>query len=425
MVKELTIPEKGVLVVHGPAKLDLVDGKFFISGAEVEKRSIIVPATRGLSIIPISNTSLIRVAEGTGSQISVFTRVEAISKWIETVNMLKETGAKRVLVLGKPDTGKSTFSLWVYNSLRSCFLETDIGQNELGAPATVSTALPRDAPIFTFNELVADYAWFVGHVRVDVVSEMHYAAILSSLKICRDKLIIDSDGYVVGRGFVHKLGLISIVEPDYIVELKAKNDTICLFSNTARTLGIDYTCLESVHNYLRVRKTIDRRSYRNRVYARLFKDSKTFNLNASLIANLCPFRKTSEAAPNECTYYTCFEQVFLEKPCKQLPDKTSMEYFRLKPTWARGILSGIRLRAGYDIIGVMEKVSIENNTASIRVPLRYAKQLNDPSVVQYVQMGYIRLDSEYREIEKYEPGIYPQLLFNSKRLSSRSRRKNI
>ena len=69
-----------------------------------------------------------------------------------------------LLVIGAPDTGKSTFARFLYGRLnargqRVAYLDGDPGQASLGPPATMTAALPLEGD--------ATFRWrrFVGSVR--------------------------------------------------------------------------------------------------------------------------------------------------------------------------------------------------------------------------------------------------------------------
>ena len=49
----------------------------------------------------------------------------------------------------------------------------------------------------------------------------------------------------------------------------------------------------------------------------------------------------------------------------------------------------------------------------INVPVRHYGLLRDKGI-KYVFLGFIRLDSMFREVEKYQPGVFPLTLIRDK-----------
>lgn len=73
-----------------------------------------------------------------------------------------------LLIVGAPNTGKSTFAQWLFDRLAqtgepTAFLDGDVGQSTLGPPTTLTLALPAKASEVSkdFQSLVH---WFVGDV---------------------------------------------------------------------------------------------------------------------------------------------------------------------------------------------------------------------------------------------------------------------
>jgi polynucleotide 5'-hydroxyl-kinase GRC3/NOL9 len=74
-----------------------------------------------------------------------------------------------VLVVGASDTGKSTLARWLYQRLclrleGVAYLDADVGQSRLGAPATMTVALSAGSGARHFPPQGPWAAYFVGHV---------------------------------------------------------------------------------------------------------------------------------------------------------------------------------------------------------------------------------------------------------------------
>ena len=408
MSERILLKRNMMLAVYGPSKVSIHSGQVLVSGRLMNKGEFIVPSARGVTIIAVAD-SVVELIQGSNSQYIVFNDISSISAWLKFMKNIVEGGYKRVIVVGPPDTGKSTLVLWLYNmSQQLSMIETDIGQNEHGYPASLTCAEPpQNRYYFMLQDIEPNYAWFVGHVRVDLVIPRHYLAIVNARRVCGQKFVADTDGYVYGAGYLHKVSVVEILEPELVIELRKPGED-CMF-NSLRSLVDDYMCIESPYTHVKTRRTIDRRSFRNMMYSRLFREAKRVSVDTGLVANLC-----SVVEEEGCRYYYCEGKLLTEVYCKPRGvQKSSKRYVRLRSDWGKGLIAGIRLNSGYDIPAVVERISIDKNTVIINVPVRHYGLLRDNGI-KYVFLGFIRLDSMFREVEKYQPGVFPLTLIRDK-----------
>ncbi len=373
----------------------------------IENTEFVVKHTRGVSVYveddcelcyATGSTGLVKVAESSLS--------ETIAKWMETLRELANSGVKRIMVIGPIESGKSTFTLWVYNYLNLCYIEGDIGQNEHGLPAMVSVALPGKKQAIMPQDLNADAAWFVGHVAPEKVLPLVFRGLKHATTYCNKGYVIDTDGYIYGRGLYYKVGLIETLEPDAVVstdfELARKLSTLIridLFSIPKPTI-------------LRERSRVDRRSFRERAYARLFSTSHriTIDLNETEVVNLeaCKTLTEDELPINigrvrPKYILDCNNQIYVVSEKSNIKPVKKDNYTLLSRNWEQGLLAGIDM-GNYEAPGFVETIDFNRNIMILRTPLSLDRK------PKYVMLGFIRLDSEYREIEKLEPGLYPSVI---------------
>lgn len=135
------------------------------------------------------------------------------------------------MVIGRVDTGKSTFcrylaSVMLEKGLKTAIVDSDVGQSWIGPPTTVGMKQIREDPIRT---LFPDSFYFVGSISPERhllettvgVKRMVEAANTAGA----ERIIIDTTGLVGGGvGRALKSGKIELVRPDHIVCFQRGNE---------------------------------------------------------------------------------------------------------------------------------------------------------------------------------------------------------
>lgn len=135
-----------------------------------------------------------------------------------------------LLVIGAPDTGKSTFAHWLFGRLADAgrslaFLDGDIGQSTLGPPATLTLSMPSGASSDS-EKMAVLLHWFVGDVSprgrmlplVVGAGRLHQRALAAGV----DTLVVDTTG-LVGRaqgGVALKHALVDQLRPTTLFALQ-------------------------------------------------------------------------------------------------------------------------------------------------------------------------------------------------------------
>ena len=382
--------------VSGPAKVVIERGSFMATGFMLKNGAeIIVRGERGSSLYALEDSRLCLGLGANGSYRLVEKGYELVEAWQRLVKGLEETGSRRIVVVGAPESGKSTLSTWLRNALRLCVVEADIGQNELGTPGMVSLALPGSEQVLSLQDLVPSKGFFVGHVSAEKVMDLVIAAATRAARECKE-YVMDTDGFVAHRGVVYKRALIEAVEPDTVIVLGQER-----LARELSGLGVDVVRAPSVPPELvRLRSRGDRRAYRQRLYASLFSASKPVVLRGVPVAHLCPYSIGSEEV-----IYTCTNTVFIES--RRRPDAPARW---LRPGWARGLLAGIRSDNG-DTLAVVEDLDLHSE----KIVLRPAGNTGiSTDNVRLVLLGWIRIRDDYSE-EHYQPAPLPEALETRRR----------
>ncbi len=147
------------------------------------------------------------------------------TQWHQACARIRSRGGGKILVLGATDRGKSTFCAFLTRYLleqgqRPAYVDADVGQKDIGPPATITLGYPRrDVPLQT---LQPEAMYFIGSV-----SPVHH--LLPMIVGTRQLLeratnsafvIINTSGLVEGVGGILKAYQIDSLRPDLIVALE-------------------------------------------------------------------------------------------------------------------------------------------------------------------------------------------------------------
>jgi polynucleotide 5'-kinase involved in rRNA processing len=156
--------------------------------------------------------------------------------WKEEVDEIVEEKYQKIVVLGKTDSGKSTFCAYLLNRYIDergesvGFLDGDIGQSDLGPPGSISLGRVSE-PLFDLRDCRSIMVEFVGKTspaKVEGVLEQSLAKILSvgatsqpsSHGSSLEPLIVNTDGYLGLPGLRHKGSMIRRIDPDLVIVLE-------------------------------------------------------------------------------------------------------------------------------------------------------------------------------------------------------------
>ena len=274
-------------------------------------------------------------------------------------------------------------------------VEADVGQNELGTPAMVSYA-PFDGAKLVLEDAGAAGGFFVGHVSAARAAELIIAAAARAIMYCGgQKVVVDTDGYVHGRGLVYKAALAEALNVDVVVSLDRD------LARALRARGLEV--VEAPQPRLRrERSKLDRRVFRQRLYTRLFTEAKTIVIRGVDIANLCSYKVEGDSV-----VYDCAGKLIVESR------RRPQQGFWLRPGWARGLLAGLHTRNG-DVLALVESF----NPAEPRLVVKVGQDI-EPGMVRGVTLGWIRLDDNYVEQEHLPIDVYPLAVLHAKQARRR------
>jgi len=393
------------LVVYGPARVTIMGGEAFASGRILNKDdNVVIRVARGITFYSLKGFEAEVTCGPSGRYELVEFDKHFVESWLQGIQNIIDSGSQRVLVIGAPDTGKSTFSLWLYNSIyeKACLIESDIGQNELGLPGFVAISCGKGG--FSLQDLTVDRAWFVGHVSADASPEGIIVATLHAAKYANNKFtVVDTDGYVRGYGLRYKLLIAEAINSDTIVVMGDQS-----IAKLFRSLGYDVYVLPTPHT-ARERERSDRRVYRERAYANLFREYTVveFNISDVPVVNLCKTIACSERkASNEIICDNT--KIVVSRNINRA--RRSRHAILLPSKWARGIYAAVRLADGSDVPAYIENLDLCKQKLVCRIPKRWEERVKS---ARYIILGCIILDENYREVQKLRHCYYPFSLTQS------------
>ena len=211
------------LQVTGPARIAVKTGRVHIGG--VDRSTYIVKEGRSCSVEGVQESE-VGIALGSGARVEKRSPMMAPRMWLKHAHeILQRKGV--VMILGAPDTGKTTFASFLANQalekgISVAVIDSDIGQSDIGPPSTIGLAFVRTS-IARLAEVPADEFYFVGTTSVKDVCDMVVGLqeMIEKARGQADVVIIDTCGYVSGdTGRRLKALKLQAVHPDFVVALQ-------------------------------------------------------------------------------------------------------------------------------------------------------------------------------------------------------------
>ncbi len=220
-----------ISLVRGPAIIT-VDGECYILGVKITNQKIFWNSSKVLPIEKKENTRIQLI--GNKGQINDSLSKKDLSNlgmsiWKKISDEILNQKNKTIAVIGPSDSGKSTFSLYLANRLtdngqRPLLLDADVGQGDLAPPTCIGAAVLVQQ-IIDLSMIKADYVSFIGSTQPSFNETRIINCVNKLITKSRyhDRCIINTDGYVNGKGLYYKLRLLKKIKPDCIVCLGKTN----------------------------------------------------------------------------------------------------------------------------------------------------------------------------------------------------------
>lgn len=290
-----------------------------------------------------------------------------------------------VLVLGPPDSGKTT---WVNTAAARlgragegpvAVVDADIGQATLGPPATVALGLLTEQPAEPF---ALDRHPFLSLSFVGSVSPQgHLLQLLTATVRLVERarqcgagtVLVDTTGLVSpGIGFQLKLRKIELLQPTHLVALQREAELEPLLAVAGERSGLRLHRL-AVSGAARRRTPADRSAYRARRFGAYFAPGAPLALPADGVHILAPPAGLSGIRATQAS------------------DLLSVEALRTEAL--AGLLIGLNTRTDETAgLGLLEGIGDGSGTIRLFTPVP------DPAHIRILQLGRLRLDRSGQEL---------------------------
>jgi polynucleotide 5'-hydroxyl-kinase GRC3/NOL9 len=279
-----TVESGKTLLVDGPASVLVVSGKAEVLGFPVKgTRRIVVREGKRLPFF-VAETASFDISLGENASVEEVDGNTIPPLWVESVGALMVFQKKPVIamVMGKADSGKTSFCTHLINNLVSAkqkvaIIDGDLGQSDIGPPCTVAYAFITMS-LTELYELKAENAFFVGATSPsEAESKTIKGLALMKAEILEktaDFVVVNTDGWVEGEEAVkYKSQLAAMLEPDVVLCIQQKNELEPLLSALKfRKIVIDSSSLA------KQRSREKRKNLREMSYAKYLTDAKMKSL---------------------------------------------------------------------------------------------------------------------------------------------------
>ncbi|MEM2099214.1 MAG: Clp1/GlmU family protein [Candidatus Bathyarchaeia archaeon] len=244
-----TVESGKTLLVDGPASVTVLTGTVEIFGFPVKiSGRIVIREGKRLPFI-VTNTAEFDVLLGENARIEEVEGSTIPHSWDESANTLLSFDDKPItaLILGKSDSGKTSFCTYLINKLLSeknnvAILDGDLGQADVGPPCSIAYTIVSK-PITDLFTLKAENAFFVGCTSPSEAVDKTlngFKAMLQEIQCKKcDFTIVNTDGWIDGEEAVnYKSRLAEIINPDIIFYVQQNDELTPLADAIEKFRGI-------------------------------------------------------------------------------------------------------------------------------------------------------------------------------------------
>jgi polynucleotide 5'-hydroxyl-kinase GRC3/NOL9 len=284
-----TVEAGKTLIVNGPSSVRIISGKVEVfSNVIKEKQQVIVREGKRQPFHVLENTEF-HVSLGANATVKEEETTTIPTSWSEALQSVVAIQNKPavVMVVGKADSGKSSFSTYIVNNLingriKVAVLDSDLEQSDIGPPCTIAYNYVTKR-VTELCEVGMTNAFFVGVTSpIQAVNRSIEGLTVMYREIMQKKeadyVIINTDGAVEGESAInYKLQLVEQIKPDLVIGIQNQEELVPLFSGITTTS----TCYIESSLTANGRSPEKRTKLRELNYAKYLKDAKVRSLFAS------------------------------------------------------------------------------------------------------------------------------------------------
>lgn len=281
----VSIPADYTLIVEGDAAFRVLNGEVVTFGATLESgKEYKVDPFRAIPLYALRDSE-VEVESGKFSYVKGNTVPQS---WEAAAERIGSLGARRVMVVGGVDSGKTSFVTFLANRLsqageRVGIVDADLGQKSIGPPATIGLGVVA-SPLVSLGEAEFVDGFFVGSVTPSGLLHRHVVGVRLMVEVAETRMgvrrvVVDTTGWVSEQGGRElKLFKAMALEPDVVVVVSRGDE--CL--HIVNTLGRLFEVVQvEAPKAVRLRGRIDRREYRKVMYRKFFEGAKEYEYDFS------------------------------------------------------------------------------------------------------------------------------------------------
>ncbi len=428
MEKYIVEPGK-LLRVEGPAAVRVIDGEVYVLGITYGPDSKFTVLRARKVIVKPLRESLLEITLGPDASVEeAKADEEVIDIWEEAISKLELKGT--TIILGAMDVGKTTMTVMIANKAsragyRVGIIDADLGQNDLGPPATVDAAVLEPGAYITHLRMLKPVkAVFLKTTSVEKVWHDVVEAVekLTEYLMNNERVstvVINTDGWITtDKAVEYKLEMIEKLQPQNIIIIRRGDEASQLIKNVKeKFIDKGYRIVElPAPPAARVRTKEDRRIHREMGYGKYLTPPRdiTLDLKKIPIINfpICSGMKANQDLLNlvkkfvkqpitYCELLEGFMIAITSQSEKKEPEIITVpgggKIIVLSNGWERGILVGLEDQNNFLLaLGRLKKIYYNNQKAVITV----SRAFSDISQIDHIRLGMIRLNEQYEEIEK-------------------------
>ena len=284
-----TVEVGKTLLVNGSASVNVLSGKAEVFGCTIRENQRTVVREGKRQPFHVLENAEFQIALGVNAAVQEVEASTMPTSWNDAFQAVTaiQNKATVVMVMGKVDSGKSSFSTYLVNKLvdgknKVAVLDSDLDQSDIGPPCTVAYGYTVKK-VTELYDLKMSNAFFVGVTSpvqaedrtIEGLAVMHREI---TQKAEADYIIINTDGWVEGeRAVEHKLQLVNQLKPDLIIGIQSQGELEAVLTNVNAAVICRIETSSAVNG--RVPEKLTRSRELN--YARYLKEAKVRSLFAS------------------------------------------------------------------------------------------------------------------------------------------------
>lgn len=279
----LKLRKDEVVKLYGPMAISIKEGCVDVYGKiTCSGERFIIHKARNYVVLALSDVEL-DVNMIDESQIQSLDPSDPYIHKRQVIREIVEKNAKRILVVGCVDCGKTSCVTMIFNNmisrgLKPVVIDADIGQSDIGPPGFISMG-SSNKTVYWISELETMAMRFIGDIKPQIYTQLIIHEVDRLVKIAEsigyDNIVIDTDGWVRDeQGIQYKYMLIESIKPDVIVVLG--NELKGVFSRLER-IGIRVVEInEPLYRKMRTRE--ERRLLRSIKYREFLENTPVVKL---------------------------------------------------------------------------------------------------------------------------------------------------